>query len=271
MENKNISTAKFPQLSYAVYGSGDAIVLLHGFPLDGSLWDKIVPALAEKYLVIVPDLPGSGNSTFEGEELSIEEMSEAVKLILDEEGIKDAVIAGHSMGGYVALAFAELHPHAMKGLGLVHSFAKADTDEKKEQRKKSIELFKKGGKEAFIRQMIPALFSPASADRCKTDIQALINKSLLTETKSLVAFYNAMIKRPDRTAILKKSEAPVLWVMGADDSIASSKNLIQQTSLASVNFVYTCNGCGHMSMIESPGELISYLQSFASYCYGTAW
>lgn len=270
MERKIISTDKFPQLSYAVYGGGDAIVLLHGFPLDGSIWDKVVPAPAESYTVIVPDIPGSGESTFAGEELSMEEMADSVKLVLDNEQINTAIIAGHSMGGYAALAFAELYPEHMKGLALVHSSAKPDTEEKKEQRRKSIELFRKGGKDAFIRQMIPALFSPASKNRCSEEIKTLTDRALLTDNKSLSAFYNAMINRPDRTAILKNSEAPVLWVIGADDTIASPENLIQQTSLASVNFVYTCNDCGHMSMIESPTELTGYLNSFAAYCYGPA-
>lgn len=270
MERKNISTAKFPKLSYTMHGKGDPIVLIHGFPLDSSLWDKILAPLAKDYLLIVPDIPGSGDSTFAGEELSIEEIAESVKLILENEQINNAVIAGHSMGGYAALAFAELYPEKMKGLALVHSSAKADTEEKKEQRRKSIELFRKGGKDTFIRQMIPALFSPASKERCSEDIKALTDRALLTENKSLEAFYNAMINRPDRTAILKHSEAPVLWVIGADDTIASPENLIQQTSLASVNFVYTCKDCGHMSMIESPTELTGYLNSFAAYCYGPA-
>ncbi|HEY9178769.1 MAG TPA: alpha/beta hydrolase [Flavipsychrobacter sp.] len=131
MEKKNIHTAKFPQLSYNMYGKGDVIVLLHGFPLDSSLWDKIVPTLAEDYLVIVPDLPGSGKSTFEGNELSIDEMAESVRLILVKEQVNKVVLAGHSMGGYVALAFADLYPDAVKGLALVHSSARSDTEEKK--------------------------------------------------------------------------------------------------------------------------------------------
>lgn len=269
MEKKNITTAKFPRLSYTIHGSGKPIVLLHGFPLDSSLWNKVVPGLAKDYMLIVPDLPGSGDSTFEGEDLSVEDMATAVQLILDEEHVQSAVIAGHSMGGYVALAFAELFPSYLEGLALIHSTAKADTDEKKEQRRKSIELFKKGGKDAFIRQMIPALFSPASKDSRSADIKTLAERALLTENKSLIAFYNAMINRPDRTINLKNSEGPVLWVIGADDTIVTPENIIQQTSLANVNFVYTCDRCGHMSMIESPGELISYLSSFATYCYST--
>lgn len=270
MEKKNITTAKFPRLSYTIHGSGKPIVLLHGFPLDSSLWNKVVPGLAKDYMLIVPDLPGSGDSTFEGEDLSVEDMATAVQLILDEEQVQSAVIAGHSMGGYVALAFAELFPSYLEGLALIHSTAKADTNEKKEQRRKSIELFKKGGKEPFIRQMIPALFSPESKERCADEIKALTGRALLTENKSLVAFYNAMINRPERTSILKNSEGPVLWGIGADDSVITPENIIQQTSLANVNFVYTCNGVGHMSMIESPDELISYMSLFLAYCYGTS-
>src|SRR5690606_10933840 len=249
---KTTGTQKFPSLSYSIYGAGDVIILLHGFPLDGRIWDKIVPTLAEEYLVVVPDLPGSGKSTFEGDELSMEDMAGAVKLIMDAEDIDKAIIAGHSMGGYDTMALADLYPERLKGFGLIHSFAKADADEKKEQRRKSMELFRKVGRDASTRQIIPALVSPRTEQARAGELNELINKAVITEDKSLIAFYTAMINRPDRTAKLGTGEVPVLWVIGADDTIATPENLIQQTSLANVNFVYTCNNCGHMSMIESP-------------------
>lgn len=271
MNLKTIVTPKFPQLSYTVYGSGQAIILIHGFPLDGSIWHEVATEVAKKYMVIVPDLPGSGQSTFAGDTLSVEDMAESIQLILQAEGITKAIIAGHSMGGYAAMAFAELYPQSIAGLGMIHSTAAADTEEKKEQRRKSIALFnKEGGKDPFIRQMIPALFAESAKTALKEAINTVTELALLTESRSLTAFYNAMINRPDRKPILYNSKVPVMWAIGEDDSIIPAKNLTQQTSLSNVNFVHTYGNCGHMSMIEKPEDLIENFISFAAYCYEVA-
>ncbi|MCB9046481.1 MAG: alpha/beta hydrolase [Chitinophagales bacterium] len=266
MERKVISTERFPKLSYTVSGKGYPVILLHGFPLDGKIWDNVVTRISKEYCVIVPDIPGCGSSHFAGEVLSIEDMAKSIKLIADHEKLDKIILAGHSMGGYAALAFAALFPGKLLGIGLVHSFATADSEEKKDQRLKSIELFKKGGREPFIRQMIPTLFSAASRTELTEAIRSITERALLTENKSLIAFYNAMINRPDRTSNLKDSTVPVLWIIGEDDNIAINKNLMQQTSLANVNFVYVYSHCGHMGMIEADEALSNDLMSFAEYC-----
>lgn len=272
MNLKTIVTQKFPQLSYTVYGSGEAIVLIHGFPLNGSIWHEVAIEISKKYMVIVPDLPGSGQSTFAGDTLSVEDMAESVHVTLQAEGISKAVFAGHSMGGYAAIAFAELYPQSIAGLAMVHSTAAADTEEKKEQRRKSIALFnKEGGKEPFIRQMIPALFAESTKTTLKEAINTVTELALLTESRSLTAFYNAMINRPDRKPILYNSTVPVMWIIGEEDGIIPAKNLTQQSSLSSVNFVYTLSNCGHMSMIENPGMLTTSLENFALYCFSKAY
>lgn len=267
MDKKSISTERFPTISYNIYGSGDVIVLLHGFPLDNSIWHLVADELAKGYKVIVPDIPGSGASTFSGDELSVEDIAESVRLVLEAEQIDKTIIAGHSMGGYAAIAFADLYPEMTIGLGMIHSSAAPDTDEKKEQRRKSIELFKKGGKVPFIKQMAPNLFSASNRTEMVDTINSVTEIALLTEANSLVAFYNAMINRPDRRLILKNSDIPVLWVIGEDDELIPHKNLIQQTSHANVNFVYAHSNCGHMGMLEAPEEVTENLQSFAAYCY----
>jgi len=161
LELRYTSGEDFPQLSYFVGGTGPCLVLLHGFPQSGVLWQKVWGALSESFTVIAPDLPGVGGSSFSGRALTMEKMAESVKLILDAEHISEAVIAGHSMGGYVAMAFAELYPKTLQGLCMVHSLATADDEDKKENRRKAIRLIGKGGREAFIKQMMPGLFSEA--------------------------------------------------------------------------------------------------------------
>lgn len=266
MKEVIFSTKEFDEVYYTVHGSGEVIVLLHGFPMDGQLWNKVVSELSEKYCLIIPDFPGCGRSTYDSDDITVEDMALFVKQILLNEGVDKAIIAGHSMGGYATMAFAELYPEMLKGIGLIHSFATADSEEKKEQRIKSIELFRKGGSVPFVRQMIPALFAESTKKILNDEINELTERAILTKANNLEAFYKAMINRGDRTRIFNKVNVPVLWIIGREDGIANPRNLIQQTSLSNVNFVYVYNNCGHMSMIETPQKMCSDLISFADYC-----
>jgi len=268
MEQKvQISGKNFPQLSYVKTGSGPAIILLHGFPESGSLWRYVWPRLSEKYTVIVPDLPGSGESSFNGDQVSIEQLADSVKQIADNEGITEMVMVGHSMGGYAALAFAELYGSGLKGLSLVHSTAAADNDEKKETRRKSIALIEKGGKDAFIRQMVPALFSKMFKEGNADVLSQEIERGLKLEGTSMVAFYNAMINRPARIATLENAACPVQWIFGEEDTIVPAEKVMQQSTLADVNFVSVYSGCAHMSMLEDPERLAEDLSDFGEYCF----
>jgi pimeloyl-ACP methyl ester carboxylesterase len=261
-----IHTNRFPVLSYRKTGEGGAIVLLHGFPEDGDLWSVVRPELAKKFTIIVPDIPGSGASSFSGNDVSIEELAESVKLILDNEGLKKALIVGHSMGGYIAMAFAEKYPDRLSGLSMVHSVASADTEEKKETRRKAIELIRKGAKELFIKQMTPGLFSAAFKEQQPAKVSYQVERGLKLNAASMIAFYNAMINRLDRNAILHSISCPLQWIIGEEDSIAPKMKVLEQAKLADLNFVSVYRNCAHMSMVEEPGRLIRDLTEFGDYC-----
>lgn len=266
-ETRIIYTPEFPQLAYRKIGNGPVIVLLHGFPESGRLWYKVWPLLAKSFTVIVPDFPGTGGSAFIGEDLTVEKMASSVKAILDSEGIDKAVIAGHSMGGYAAIAFAELYKPMVKGLCMLHSLAGADNEERKELRLKSIELIRKGGKDAFVKQMIPNLFSTAFKKQHPDEVSAQISGALELPPESLIAFYNAMINRPDRTSILQGVVFPLQWLIGKEDTIATPEKVTQQSLHANVNFVSVYTDCAHMGMLEKTSILVNDLKSFADYSY----
>jgi pimeloyl-ACP methyl ester carboxylesterase len=189
---------------------------------------------------------------------------------MDEEQIDTAVIAGHSMGGYTAMAFADLYPERLAGLSMVHSSAGADTEEKKETRRKSVELIRKGGKEPFVRQMVPALFADEFRTGNPGAVQQQVTSGLEMKPGNMIAFYNAMMNRPDRIAILSKVDFPVQWIIGREDKIASPETVLPQSRLAIVNFVSVYNGCGHMSMLEKPDRLVKDLADFSKYCFGVS-
>ena len=113
-QKHTITTKPFPGLTYTIQGQGPAIMLLHGFPASGSLWDKIVPSLAQSHTVLVPDIPGTGNSPLDGEEVSLEELAVVRPTVLDHAGIERCTLVGHSMGGYISLAVAELYTDLQK-------------------------------------------------------------------------------------------------------------------------------------------------------------
>jgi len=262
----DIKTSVSSHLFYRKMGVGPAIVLLHGFPESGTLWQNIWHELCASFTLIIPDFPGSGNSVLD-EETSIADMATCVKNILDAEQIDKAVIAGHSMGGYVAFAFAGLYPDKLAGLSLVHSTAVADDDEKKNTRRKAIELIRKGAKEAFITQMVPNLFSYDFKQSNSLAVKQQVDEALKMNDASLINFYEAMIGRTDHTFVLEKAGYPVQWIIGMDDNVIYYKKILEQCNKSNINFVSFYRNCGHMSMIETPQKLANDLKEFAVYCY----
>ncbi len=261
-----IVTAHCSAFCYRTFGSGPAIVLLHGFPADGSLWQELVYRLSERYKVLVPDLPGSGRSSLEGD-TSLEDMALCVREMLRAEQIDRVMMAGHSMGGYVALAYAKAFPETVVGLSLIHSTPAADDEERKTIRRKAIEIIKNGGKDMFIRQMIANLFASGFKQLSPGAVERITGSCLAMKEQSLINFYNAMILRPDRVEWLKTAGFPVQWVMGEEDNVLPYIKNITNCYLSDINFVSVLNNVGHMSMIECPETLTDLLSDFAGYAY----
>jgi pimeloyl-ACP methyl ester carboxylesterase len=251
--------------AYQVTGKGAPVLLIHGFPENSTVWEHQQSKLEAHYTVITPDLPGSGNSPLTYP-LSIESMADFVHAILLAEGIEKAVIAGHSMGGYIALAVAEKYPDQVQGLGLVHSTAAADTEEKIEARRKSIKLMEQYGSEAFVRQAVPGMFSPATKSRQPALVDALIQMGMQCKVEALIAYYEAMIKRPERKAVLQKIKAPVLFMIGKDDTAVPMDSVLPQVTLPSRSSIHIFEDTGHMGMWEVADACSLALQQFVEFC-----
>ena len=182
-------------------GSGTAVVLLHGFAEDGTTWDNLAGPLSTHCRLIIPNLPAS---------TSIEDLATAVKALLDHLGIDKCIMIGHSMGGYIALAFAEKYPDRLTALGLFHSTAYPDSEEKKAIRRKSIDFIRKNGADLFIRQSTPGLFGQYTHQHHPQLIDAMIDRYATFSPDTLIAWYQAMITRPDDLAgILNRIHAEV--------------------------------------------------------------
>jgi pimeloyl-ACP methyl ester carboxylesterase len=236
-------------VSYAVYGSGKTVVLLHGFGEDSSIWINVVAKLQTSYQVITIDIAGTGASSFlEKENVGMEDYAELITTVIDNEGIDSICLLGHSMGGYIALAFAEKYPEKLWGFGLVHSTALADTDEKIDARKKSIGFINENGTEAFLKATTPNLFY--NQELSKDDITVIINQNKNTLPKVLVQYYNAMINRLERTTVLKTLQIPILFVVGKNDKAVPFESSIPQTILAANTYLSILSISAHMGMQE---------------------
>jgi pimeloyl-ACP methyl ester carboxylesterase len=240
------------KIFYRLTGEGPTVVLLHGVPLDGNVWQSQVNALSG-FRIIVPDLPGSGVSEII-DDMSIPGMSEVIKAILDEEELFVASLIGHSMGGYVSLAFAERYPEHLTGLGLFHSTAYPDNEERKQARKNAIEFVEKNGAFEFLKASIPRLFSDHEKQKNAVIIEELIRNANNFSSRSLVYYYNAMLKRPDRTSVLKNLKIPMLFVAGKYDSAVPLNDILEQCHLPEKSYFHVLGRSGHMGMVEEPDK-----------------
>lgn len=237
------------------------LVLLHGFAEDSSLWDRQKEYLKDKHRLITADLPGSGSAPLTGD-TSMEGLAAAIKARLDAENIEQCIMVGHSMGGYVTLAFAELYPDRLKAIGLFHSTSYADTEEKKAARRKGIEFIQKNGAAPFIRQSTPNLFSERSRQEHPEWVSGLIQQYSSFNPDALVRYYEAMIHRPDRSHLLKSFKGPVLFIIGGQDSAVPLASSLQQCHMPSIAHIHILKDAGHMGMIEDSDRAARILDSF---------
>lgn len=272
-------------VSYSVYGKGKPVVLLHGFGEDSSIWNEQVDFLKEHCQLIVPDLPGSGKSSLlslesgvrrlESSEspdsslqtsdfVSIDDYADCIHSLLTHENISSCILLGHSMGGYITLAFAEKYPSLLTAFGLIHSTAFADSEEKKQTREKSITLIEEYGAMAFLKNTIPNLFGAKFKSTHPEKVTNLIEAGAAFSKEALQQYIRAMMLRPDRTHVLLSNRLPVIFVIGTEDVAAPLADVIKQASLPNISYIHVLQGIGHMGMWEAPEKLNQQILTFLS-------
>ncbi len=250
-------------LSYIHFGEGNTLVFLHGYLENKFLWKDIILALKNNHSYCI-DLPGCGESQIQ-ENQTIDSMAAAVKQTLDEVKIQHAVMIGHSMGGYVALSFAEQFPEYLKGLILLHSHPFADSDEKKQSRMQEIELVRQGKKSLLVQNFLPKLYAPHYKDE-----QAFENSRIMAETtcpQGMIACLKAMSERKDRSHLLHILPFPVLWIYGKHDQLFHYEMAEQFKTKNQQLIKILLNNAGHMGMFEAKDEVIKAIKHFLKICY----
>lgn len=253
-------------LQYQCAGNGPAVVLLHGFGEDGSVWG-FQKDLEQHFKLLIPDLPGSGRSQAITD-MSMDGLADAVYFILQQEGIKNCVLIGHSMGGYVALAFAEKYGSALNGIGLFHSSAYADTADKIETRNKGVAFITEHGAPNFLKTSIPNLYSPATKENAPALIAQQIESGRSFSKEALIAYSQAMIQRPDRTGVLRSVAVPVLFVLGKWDTAVPLETGLAQCHLPQIAYIHVLHNSGHMGMQEEPEKSTAILNQYISETIG---
>lgn len=245
------------RLAYERRGKGTPLVLLHGYPLDHHLWDDIAPLLENTFDVIIPDLRGFGESSTVDSFYAMEDIASDIAALLDHLGIQKTAIVGHSMGGYVALAFARLYPERVSGLGLVSSQVLADSPDRKEGRYKSAAEVADKGIASVVETMTPKFTSD-------TRLQAFARQSMeQQQPAAYIGALKAMAERVDSTPLLLKLNVPVVIVHGdADQLIPIDRGREVKAALPNAYFV-EIRSAGHMPMMEAPQKTAEALKHLA--------
>lgn len=244
-------------------GKGPAIVLLHGFLEDLSMWEYFSAKLSATYRVIAIDLPGFGGSDALGRKHSMEKMAVRVNEVLEYLSIQTCVMIGHSMGGYVTLAFAGAYPGKLSGFGLFHSHALADSPEAKENRDRAIAVVNSDhGK--YIFNFFPDLFAEENVDHFRDEIVALQREAAKTHPRAIIAALAGMRDRQSKLDVLINSRVPVLFILGKHDSRIPFQTTLAQVALPPVSEILILDNVGHMGFLEASEMTLKALEGFAN-------
>ncbi|MFT5764627.1 MAG: pimeloyl-ACP methyl ester carboxylesterase [Saprospiraceae bacterium] len=250
-ENKKIA-------SYTQVGEGLPVIFVHGFCEDSSVWDSLLTRFPSQYIVRI-DLPGFGNSE-QIKDYSIARFAEVVYAVFKDLNIKNGILIGHSMGGYVALEFAKNYENLLKGLCLFHSHPYEDTPVKKEGRKKNIEFIQKNGPIYYVKQLIPALFTPTYSSSNHLELAKLVFAAAKYTSQNIIASLEAMIGRSDSTEILTAAKCPILFIIGKEDTIVP--DYLEDTALPNISSIHIVKGVAHMGMLEAPVKCERIIKDF---------
>jgi pimeloyl-ACP methyl ester carboxylesterase len=263
-----IRTALFKNVpvTFSDTGRGSVVVLLHGFLGSHEIWQQTIENLSTSYRVIAIDLPGHGNTPSIGYAHSMDMMARCVKKVMDSLRLKKYVLVGHSMGGYVALAFADLYPDSLKGLCLFHSTAYPDSEEKKADRLRAIMLVR-NSKTIYTRDTIRNLFAQKNIKYLKKEISFASGIARRTGRQGIIAALHGMRDRPGRDIILGLVTYPIMMVIGELDNIVPKEQLLEQAQMIKNKTVLYLEHDGHFGFLESPRESARALRRFLRKCY----
>ena len=257
-----MSTINEPGIAYDDVGDGPAVVLLHGYPFNRSLWREQVEALKGRYRVITPDLRGHGESSVETSPATMEDMARDVAELLDQLKVGRATIAGLSMGGYVTLAYYRLFPQRVRAMVLADTRSQADTEEGKKTRATQAEQALREGMEPIAAGMLTKLFAPDTVAQRPDVVKRVREMMVQTKPEGAAAALAGMGQRQDQRDLLPRIVVPTLIIVGEHDAITPVADSEAMHRTIPGSRLEVVRGAGHVSNVEKPEEFNRVLLDF---------
>jgi pimeloyl-ACP methyl ester carboxylesterase len=250
-------------LNYKITGQGKVLVLIHGFCEDLTLWSNLHEELND-ITVLSIDLPGFGASDLV-EDMTITGMANELNLLLEKLEIQECTMIGHSLGGYVALDFAERFTGKLTALGLFHSTAFEDSEEKKENRNKTFDFIEKHGVVNFANSFVSTLFYPENRTYFENQIEKLSDIVKKTSKSAVLQTTVAMRDRESKITVLEQLDVPVLFIVGKEDQAVPMQKSLEQCFIPKDSVVHFYNKTAHMGMFEKEKQTTLAIQNFLNY------
>jgi 3-oxoadipate enol-lactonase len=242
------------QLAYDDEGAGPAIVLVHGYPFNRTMWDEQAAELRNNYRVIRPDLRGHGETESSEGPATMNLMAHDIASLLDHLRVSRAVIGGLSMGGYVTLAFHQLFPSRVEKLLLADTRAQADTEEQKKVREEQAQKIPAEGMAGIVDAMLPKLLAPDTVSKRPEVVKRVRDMMLQTKPEGAAAALRGMAQREDQTERLSQIDVPTLIVVGREDAITPVADSEKMHQAIANSKLIVIENAGHVSNIEQPEQ-----------------
>lgn len=250
------------KIYYSDSGQGRPVVLLHGYLESSEIWGSFAEKLASVCRVISVDLPGHGLSKTYGDSHSMEFMASALKSLIDSLNLGKIFLTGHSLGGYVTLAFAELYPGSLSGFCLFHSHPFSDTPETIQKREREINLVRSGKKYLLYPGSISMMFARENISKFSDALQHSKDIAAGLTDEGIIAVLNGMMIRPSRIHVMEKGDIPYLWILGRKDEYISCESSQAKVKTPSGCRVEILENSGHMGFVEEEEKSLELIISF---------
>jgi len=243
-------------------GKGESIVLLHGYLESSEVWNGFAAKLGSEFRIIAVDLPGHGLSDIYGEVHSMEFMADAIKELILHLGIRKVFMTGHSLGGYVTLAFLGLYSGYLSGYCLFHSQPFPDSPEALEKRKREIDIVKMGKKNLMYPDNVIRMFATSNLEKFSGVLQKSKDIASRIPGEGIIAVLNGMMIRPSRLSYMEEGKVPCLWILGEMDNYIPCETIQAKVKLPSNAKVVVLNNSGHLGFVEEEELSVRIVSEF---------